>query len=87
VASRRPRPGVRSSGRSLGTKVPHLPRAVNDAKDASCTRKTAQGRLGDMTAPAPKTVLQRYLQAAREALVWKLEGLSEYDARRPISTK
>jgi hypothetical protein len=31
----------------------------------------------------PKAVLQRYLQAAREALVWKVEGLSERDARLP----
>jgi uncharacterized damage-inducible protein DinB len=30
-----------------------------------------------------KADLRHYLQAAREALVWKLEGLSEYDARRP----
>ena len=28
--------------------------------------------------------LQRYLQIAREALLWKLEGLSEYDIRRPL---
>jgi len=38
-----------------------------------------------MTASAQKAVLQRYLQAARDALVWKLEGLSEYDARRPMT--
>ena len=31
-----------------------------------------------------KAELSRYLQAAREALVWKLEGLSEYDVRRPM---
>ncbi|MEC5183849.1 putative damage-inducible protein DinB [Cryobacterium sp. MP_3.1] len=33
----------------------------------------------DMTAD-----LRRYLQEAREALVWKLEGLGEYDIRRPL---
>lgn len=33
---------------------------------------------------SPKADLQRYLQAARDALVWKLEGLSEYDVRRPL---
>ncbi|MGY4856472.1 DinB family protein [Cryobacterium sp. AP23] len=33
----------------------------------------------DMTAD-----LRRYLQSAREALIWKLEGLSEYDLRRPL---
>jgi uncharacterized damage-inducible protein DinB len=31
-----------------------------------------------------KADLHRYLQAAREALLWKLEGLSEYDVRRPM---
>jgi hypothetical protein len=31
-----------------------------------------------------KQDLQRYLQAGRDAVVWKLEGLSEYDARRPL---
>lgn len=30
-----------------------------------------------------KTDLRFYLQSARDALLWKLEGLSEYDARRP----
>jgi len=34
---------------------------------------------------AAKTLLQHYLQTAREALVWKLEGLSEYDVRRPMT--
>jgi hypothetical protein len=32
----------------------------------------------------PKADLHRYLQDAREALVWKLDGLSEYDIRRPL---
>ena len=32
----------------------------------------------------PKAQLKRYLQTARDALVWKLEGLSEYDVRRPM---
>jgi hypothetical protein len=31
----------------------------------------------------PKTTLLRYLQAPRDALVWKLHGLSEREARRP----
>jgi hypothetical protein len=34
--------------------------------------------------PGPKADLQRYLQIGREAIVWKLEGLSEYDVRRPL---
>ncbi|MBP2324097.1 hypothetical protein JOF56_004482 [Kibdelosporangium banguiense] len=33
----------------------------------------------------PKADLHRYLQAARDALVWKLDGLSEYDIRRPLT--
>jgi len=31
-----------------------------------------------------KADLHRYLQAAREAVLWKLDGLSEYDVRRPM---
>lgn len=37
-----------------------------------------------MNAPEPKADLHRYLQAAREALLWKLDGLGEYDVRRPL---
>ncbi|UQW99352.1 DinB family protein [Streptomyces sp. RerS4] len=33
----------------------------------------------------PKDDLHRYLRAAREAVVWKLDGLSEYDVRRPLT--
>ncbi|MEE6272213.1 DinB family protein [Georgenia sp. MJ206] len=33
----------------------------------------------------PKAVLHHYLQEAREALLWKLADLSEYDARRPLT--
>lgn len=32
-----------------------------------------------------KDVLRFYLQGARDALVWKLDGLSEYDIRRPLT--
>jgi hypothetical protein len=37
-----------------------------------------------MTGSDPKAVLLRYLQGARDALLWKLEGLSDYDVRRPM---
>jgi hypothetical protein len=37
-----------------------------------------------MAEPDPKATLHRYLLEAREALLWKLEGLSEYDVRRPL---
>jgi hypothetical protein len=32
----------------------------------------------------PKADLHRYLQVAREAALWKLDGLSEYHIRRPM---
>ncbi|GLZ33426.1 hypothetical protein Lesp02_56140 [Lentzea sp. NBRC 105346] len=32
-----------------------------------------------------KADLQRYLKAGRDAILWKLEGLSEYDIRRPMT--
>lgn len=38
-----------------------------------------------MIEPNPKADLLRYLQEARDALVWKLDGLSEYDIRRPLT--
>src|SRR6478672_6036685 len=31
-----------------------------------------------------KTDLRTHLQRARDALLWKLDGLSEYDVRRPL---
>jgi uncharacterized damage-inducible protein DinB len=37
-----------------------------------------------MTGSDQKADLHRYLQAGREALLWKLDGLSEYDVRRPL---
>jgi uncharacterized damage-inducible protein DinB len=37
-----------------------------------------------MTGSDPKADLHRYLQDARQALLWKLDGLSEYDIRRPM---
>lgn len=33
----------------------------------------------------PKTALHGALQRGREAVLWKLEGLDEYDARRPMT--
>ncbi|GIF21533.1 putative damage-inducible protein DinB [Actinoplanes tereljensis] len=38
-----------------------------------------------MTSYDPKADLRKYLGDARHALVWKLEGLSEYDVRRPLT--
>ncbi len=33
----------------------------------------------------PKSLLHHYLRLARGALLWKLDGLSEYDVRRPLT--
>lgn len=38
-----------------------------------------------MAAPDPKTTLHNYLKSGRQALLWKLDGLSEYDRRRPLT--
>jgi hypothetical protein len=38
----------------------------------------------DMTTSDTKKELHSYLGGARETLVWKLDGLSEYDIRRPL---
>jgi uncharacterized damage-inducible protein DinB len=40
--------------------------------------------LGGMTDLDAKANLHRYLREAREALLGKLDGLSEYDVRRPL---
>ncbi len=42
--------------------------------------------MSDQTAPdlnGPKAALQHYLQASRDALIWKLDGLGERDLRMP----
>jgi uncharacterized damage-inducible protein DinB len=49
-----------------------------------CHHGAVAAMLFSMTESDPKADLRRYLQAAREALLWKLEGLSEYDIRRPM---
>jgi uncharacterized damage-inducible protein DinB len=38
-----------------------------------------------MSGSDPKADLHRYLQQGRDAVLWKLEGLSEYDVRRPLT--
>jgi hypothetical protein len=38
-----------------------------------------------MTLTDPKATLRHYLQVAREAMLWKLDGLGEYDLRRPFT--
>jgi hypothetical protein len=38
-----------------------------------------------MTGLDAKADLHRYLQSGREVLLWKLDGLGEYDIRRPLT--
>ncbi len=38
-----------------------------------------------MSGSDPKADLLRYLQSGRDALLWKLDGVDEYDARRPLT--
>jgi Protein of unknown function (DUF664) len=38
-----------------------------------------------MTDTGSKAHLHRYLQIARDAVLWKLDGLGEYDVRRPMT--
>ena len=38
-----------------------------------------------MAERTPKAILREYLQDARGAIVWKLDGLSDYDIRRPLT--
>ena len=40
--------------------------------------------LAGKTGSDPKADLHHYLKASRDALLWKLDGLSEYDVRRPL---
>ena len=37
-----------------------------------------------MPAADPKDHLRRYLQQGRDAMLWKMQGLSEYEVRRPM---
>jgi uncharacterized damage-inducible protein DinB len=41
--------------------------------------------VGQAGAVDEKAALRQYLQQGREVLLWKLEGASEYDVRRPLT--
>jgi hypothetical protein len=60
---------------------PTSPWALTGERLRSCL-----DRLGDgMATLGVKAELHSYLRGARETLVWKLDGLSEYDIRRPLT--
>ena len=52
---------------------------------AGPSRPARSGRVPAMTDAGAKADLRGDLQAGRDALLWKLEGLSEYDVRRPMT--
>lgn len=44
-----------------------------------------RGKVLPVSPADPKDVLQRYLRQGREVVLWKLDGLGEYDVRRPMT--
>ena len=48
------------------------------------SRCQARG-VSDDPSQRAKATLHEYLRTARDAVVWKLDGLSEYDIRRPVT--
>ena len=73
----------------VGDDAPRLDRVVGlSGRDPGWSRSapslSRDGRLSRMAGSDPKADLQRYLQIARDAVLWKLDGLSEYDIRRPM---
>src|SRR5438105_15581086 len=68
----------------VATRPPSAAGRVDSDGNPPPEPRSRSGRLCGMAEPDPKADLHRYLQAAREALLWKLDGLSEYDIRRPM---
>ncbi|MFF8032679.1 DinB family protein [Streptomyces sp. NPDC016626] len=57
---------------------------AENAKNAENAKET--GNAGNAKDPGnAKADLRFYLQSARDALLWKLDGLPEYDVRRPLT--
>src|SRR5579875_2939915 len=84
---RRHGPAVRCHA-ALGPRNRISPRAAG--RDTVTERRTGPDRhalcqTGCMAETEPKAVLHRYLQRARDAVLWKLDGLAEYDVRRPVT--
>jgi hypothetical protein len=56
--------------------------------DATSTGNAAEATANAAPGSAESTAkadLVRYLQSARDAVLWKLDGVSEFDARRPLT--
>ena len=53
-------------------------------RESQARIRSTGGMLVGMTGSDPKAELHFYLTRARDALLWKMDGLSEYDVRRPL---
>lgn len=58
---------------------------MRDTGGSMTSARAPAGRLTAMTATDQKSDLRQYLQQARDAMLWKLDGLFDYDIRRPVT--
>ena len=79
-----PAAGRRPAARDRLALPRHRHRRGHARSEREQQQKDTTMSLGDPFSD-PKAELQGYLQGARDALVWKLDGLSEYDIRRPMT--
>jgi uncharacterized damage-inducible protein DinB len=70
-----------SMAASQATGADDWPRDGDDRDD----RLSRQCHTSSMERMDAKQTLHRYLLTAREALLWKLDSVSEYDCRRPLT--
>jgi Protein of unknown function (DUF664) len=78
-------PGSLEQNRDWLGRLSHVRAAISGVgPDSTALMSGLRAILVDMTGSDPKADLRRYLQAARDSLLWKLEGLSDYDVRRPL---
>ncbi|MFJ6661730.1 DinB family protein [Streptomyces sp. NPDC091377] len=68
----------------MTTPDPHL-HAGAGPRTAPGSPSAPRAVVGPSATSTPQDDLHFYLQSARDALLWKLEGLSEYDIRRPLT--
>jgi len=82
---RRPQPHERRSPSSSAQLSDNAPRHRVSGHWTERLLSVADGILASVKPNDPKDDLRRYLDAALNAVEWKLEGLSEYDVRRPLT--
>jgi hypothetical protein len=63
----------------------HIPQAGAESTKSARQAARLGARLSAMSEADEKQTLHRFLQYARGALLWKLDGLSDYDIRRPMT--